>query len=90
MKKESKKAVKLAEVEIAKIKELQEKRNNILVELGRLELVKLELKSRRESIEEYIKKVNEEEAALSSAIETLYGKGSINMETGEITPLEAE
>jgi hypothetical protein len=77
---------KLEEKELQELKETISKPNQILIEIGaRLvaynsidDLVNLH----KESIKEQQDKVKE--------IEDKYGKGSLNIDTGEITPLEEE
>jgi len=77
---------KLEEKELKELKETISKPNQILIEIGARvvaynsidELVNLH----KESIKEQQEKVKE--------IEDKYGKGSLNIDTGEITPLEEE
>ena len=77
---------KLEEKELKELKETISKPNQILIEIGARvvaynsidELVNLH----KESIKEQQDKVKE--------IEDKYGKGSLNIETGEITPLNEE
>jgi len=77
---------KLEEKELQELKETISKPNQILIEIGARvvaynsidDLVNLH----KESIKEQQEKVKE--------IEDKYGKGSLNIDTGEITPLEEE
>ena len=77
---------KLEEKELKELKESLNKPNQFLVEIGARvvaynsinELVDLH----KESVKEQQEKMKE--------IEDKYGKGSLNIETGEITPLEEE
>ena len=77
---------KLEEKELQELKETISKPNQILIEIGARvvsynsinELVDLH----KESVKEQQEKMKE--------IEDKYGKGSLNIDTGEITPLEEE
>lgn len=77
---------KLEEKELQELKQTISKPNQILIEIGARvvaynsidDLVSLH----KESIKEQQEKVKE--------IEDKYGKGSLNIDTGEITPLEEE
>jgi hypothetical protein len=81
---------KLTEQELEEIKQLREENSAIAVELGQVELAKLEIARRREAIEAFLKTSREKELALVKELEETYGKGSINLETGEITLDEIE
>jgi hypothetical protein len=77
---------KLEEKELQELKETLNKPNQILIEIGARvvaynsidELVNLH----KESIKEQQEKMKE--------IEDKHGKGSLNIDTGEITPIEEE
>lgn len=81
---------KLTEKELKEVREVQEKSNAAAMELGQIELLKLQLKSRRESVEAYLLEVVAEEKEIAKHLEEAYGKGSINLQTGEITLVPAE
>lgn len=81
---------KLTEKELKEVKEIQEKSNAAAMELGQIELVKLQLKSRRESVEAFLVELAAEEKEIAKHLEEAYGKGSINLQTGEITLVPAE
>ena len=76
---------KLTEQEVLEIKTIQEKSQALVVELGQIEILKLQLNSRREAAEAFIKGLETEEQELAKKLEDIYGKGSINLQTGEIT-----
>lgn len=81
---------KLTEKELKEVKEIQEKSNAAAMELGQIELVKLQLKSRRESVEAFLVELATEEKEVAKHLEEAYGKGSINLQTGEITIMPVE
>lgn len=78
----------LSQEELEQVRSIQEKHQNILLEFGQIELLKLELKDRKDNVVAYLEQVKEEEKTLSEFLEQKYGKVSINLETGEITALE--
>lgn len=81
---------KLSQEELKQIQEIQNKSQAITVEFGQIELLKIQLKSRRANAEEFLKELGQDEKTLAEALEDAYGKGSINLEKGEFTPYEEE
>ncbi len=81
---------KLTEKELKEVREVQDKTHSAVIELGQIELAKLQLKSRRESVEAFLLEVVAEEKEIAKHLEEAYGKGSINLQTGEITLIPAE
>ena len=81
---------KLSQKELQQIDTIQKKSQAILAELGQIELLKIQLSGRRENAEQFLKELGQEEKALAESLEAAYGKGSINLEKGEFTPLEEE
>lgn len=79
---------KLSEEILNKIKELQQKSNEVVRELGEIELNKIILNNRKKAVEEFLKEVNKEQDALVQKIREEYGEGSLNINTGEFYPAE--
>ena len=78
----------LPENELKQITDLQVKRESLVQELGQIELIKLDLKARRTNAESFLTTLIEEEETLGKWLEETYGKGTINLEKGEFTPLQ--
>jgi len=78
---------KLSQQELQQIKDIQTKNQAVLSELGQIELIKLELKARRQNAEQFVKELEQQQKTLAEYLESIYGKGSINPETGEFTAL---
>ena len=78
---------KLSQQELRQIKDLQTKSQAITSELGQIELFKIQLKDRRKNAEEFLKELEQEEKTLAEYLESVYGKGTINLEKGEFVPL---
>ena len=81
---------KLTQEELQQIEAVKQKSQAVVQELGQIELLKLNLKSRRENALAFLEELKQEEKALAEALETAYGKGSIDLEKGEFTPLVEE
>lgn len=78
---------KLTQEELQQIQDIQNKTQSITVELGHIELLKIQLKLRRDNAEGFLKELGQEEKVVVSALEAAYGKGSIDLEKGEFVPL---
>jgi seryl-tRNA synthetase len=81
--------MKLNEEQIAKLKELQQKNNQLSLELGNLLRQQWMVETMIQKGKELIEEVSKEESELMKALEEEYGKGSVNLETFEFTPQEA-
>ena len=81
---------KLTQEELQQIEAVQQKSQAVVQELGQIELLKLNLEGRRENVLAFLEELKQEEKALAEALETAYGKGSIDLEKGEFTPLVEE
>ena len=55
-------------------------------ELGQIELLKMDLSTRRTGVETYLTETRTVEADLVKGLEDAYGKGSVNLEKGEFIP----
>ena len=81
---------KLTKEELQQIETVKQKSQAVVQELGQIELLKLNLKSRREGALAFLEELKQEEKALAEALEAAYGKGTIDLEKGEFTPLVEE
>lgn len=81
---------KLTQEELNQIIEIQDKYRVAVEELGNIELQKLALEKRRQTAEQFLSNLQQEDRELSQAIEEKYGKGNLNLSTGEFTSLEGE
>lgn len=81
---------KLSQEELQQIQDIQNKSQSLTLELGQIELIKIQVNTRRDNAEEFLKELAQEEKLLAEALEAAYGKGSINLEKGEFIPLEEE
>jgi len=80
--------VKFTKEELDKLTNLQQESQNVTFRLGQLYLNKIRLEEQENSLKTYTKNLEEEEAKLARELSDKYGKGSINIETGEFTPIK--
>jgi hypothetical protein len=85
----------LTQEELQSIKELQSKYNQTLFEIGVAEAQRLALVEQVEKLENNKKTllgdlstIEQKENDLIKSLQDKYGTGSINSETGEITPIQ--
>ena len=82
------KPTKLQETELQQLRLIQEKNQAILLEFGQIELIKLDIESRIDNAKAYLQQLREEEKTLSEFLESIYGKGSIDLDKGEFIAFE--
>lgn len=78
---------KLSEEILNKIKELQQKSNEVVRELGEIELNKIILNNRKKAVEEFLREINVEQDAVLKEIKEKYGKINIDLSTGEYSSI---
>jgi hypothetical protein len=81
---------KLTKEEMSQIETVKQKSQAIVQELGQIELLNLDLKSRKDSALTFLEELKQEEKELAQALEAAYGKGTIDLEKGEFTPFKEE
>ena len=79
---------KFSKEELETLTSLQVRTQNITMRLGQLYISKHRLKQQEETLTTYLKNLEEEESKLAENLSNKYGKGSIDIETGEFTPSE--
>ena len=82
---------KFDQTDIDSIKTLQQKVDRITFQLGQLHISEMRfvegMKTQRESLENSLKECSTEEKKLAETLSNKYGKGSLNIENGEFTPV---
>jgi oligoribonuclease NrnB/cAMP/cGMP phosphodiesterase (DHH superfamily) len=86
---------KLTQEEIQQIKELQTRYNQTILEIGAAEAQLIIFQENIEKLTEAkkglvsdLKTIEQKESELVKTLQEKYGQGSINIETGEITPAQ--
>ena len=77
---------KLTKEEIQQVKVVQDNRQKVINELGQIKLAELNLEKRLESAETTLDQLQQQENELAKYMETKYGNGVIDIDTGEFTP----
>jgi hypothetical protein len=77
----------LTEEEKTTLKNIQQKTQLLILELGEIEMVKLQLENRHQIAKAFLNDLATAEDDFNKSIVEKYGKSSINPETGEITAL---
>lgn len=83
-------AIKFTEEELQTLQNLQSTYNQITLAMGQVSLQKIQLEKREESILNTLSEVREKENTLAKELTDKYGKGSLNIETGDFTPIVEE
>jgi hypothetical protein len=78
----------LTEEEKNTLKDIQQKTQILIAELGEIELIKIQLENRHQSAKSFLNELTDKEEEFNQFIFQKYGKTRINSETGEITVLE--
>jgi len=80
---------KLAQEELDKLQELQQKNTALVQELGTISLAEINLAQRQESAENFLAELRQSETDLVKELEEKYGVGSIDLQAGEFIPAPA-
>jgi hypothetical protein len=74
---------KLEKEELDIVKQIRTNNRLILEELGSISLAQIDLDAREVAAKKILETVREDEAKFTANLEKKYGKGTINLETGE-------
>ena len=84
---------KIEKVDIESIKELRQKSSELIVKFGEVELEFIYVENRKNELDTYkaglvkeLTELQESEKTLTTDMETKYGQGNLNLETGEFVP----
>ena len=82
--------IKFTSEEIQEIQDLQQLYTAVVNQAGQVHLEEITLHERKGQVEANFEEVKRKEQEILSNLNTKYGQGSINLETGEFTPVEPE
>jgi hypothetical protein len=82
--------VKFNDGELKEIREVQNLYNTVVFQAGQVYLDEITLHDRKGQVEANLQEVKKREQEIVSKLTTTYGQGSINLETGEFTPVLQE
>jgi hypothetical protein len=72
--------------EISKVKEFQQKNQELINILGQIDIQKINLDLTRDKIKQDVASSNEEQNAFAVEIQSKYGEGQIDIENGVFIP----
>jgi hypothetical protein len=74
----------LTEEQSKTLQEIQQQTQTLIVELGEIEITKLQLEDRKEKAKTFLKELLYKETQLTDSVFEKYGKSTIDPKTGEI------
>jgi hypothetical protein len=77
----------LTQEELQTLKTIQEETQSLILELGEIELIKIQLEDRKTKAKEYLSELSQKEQDFTQSIFKKHGKVSINPSTGEINSI---
>ena len=78
----------LEKEELQTLKDFRIKEENIILSFGQLAYQRVQLDEQEDDLLDFKKKFDKERCTFASTLTTKYGNGTINIETGKITPTE--
>lgn len=78
--------MKLTEEDLKLIDNLKKNKENFFLELGQIKYNEILLEQRNDNAFDFLTKLKEQEMTTMKQLENKYGKGSINLDTGEFIP----
>jgi hypothetical protein len=75
----------LTEEELQTLKNIQNQTQALILELGEIELIKIQIEARYQNAKQFLSDLSQTENDFTNTISEKYGKSNINPETGEIT-----
>lgn len=77
------KAIKLSSEEIEALEKIQKHNESAVKEFGLISIAQLNLDKRKERAETFLANLKTSEIAIAESLEEKYGKGTVNLTTGE-------
>jgi len=78
----------LEKEELKSLKSIQTETQAIILELGEIEMIKIQLEKRKNKAKSFLEELEKREKDFTDSIFQKYGKINLNPETGEINKLE--
>ena len=77
----------LTQEELQTLKTIQDQTQTLIVELGEIEMIKIQIESRYQNAKQFLSDLSNQEQDFTQSVFEKYGKATINPETGEITKI---
>lgn len=81
------KSNKLTPEELQVIQTVQKENDLIIREMGLIGIAEINLEDRRERAENFLTELRQKETDLAKSLEEKYGKGTVNLSTGEFNSI---
>jgi len=78
----------LTKEELETLRLLQQDFQNLQFELGEIEIIKIQIEERYESVKQTLKETQIKEQSFTKSIKEKYGDISLNVETGEFSKID--
>ena len=78
--------MKLTEEDLKLIDNIKKNKENFFLELGQIKYNEILLEQRNDNAFDFLTKLKEQEVTTMKLLEDKYGRGSINLDTGEFIP----
>jgi hypothetical protein len=78
----------LTQEELQTLKNIQSQTQNLILELGEIEMIKIQIESRYNNAKQFLSDLSNQETEFTQSVFEKYGKASVNPETGEITKID--
>ena len=82
------KTTKLKKEEIEELSKIKSNNEILLKELGVIKLQEIDLEARENRAIDFLTKMREAENNIAQALEKEYGKGTVNLDTGEFNSID--
>ena len=84
--KQTQEVTTLTNEDLKTLETLRDNKNNFFTELGHIKYNEMLLEQKNDNAFDFLTKLKELEISTMKTLEDKYGKGSINLDTGEFTP----
>jgi hypothetical protein len=78
----------LTQEELQTLKTIQSQTQNLILELGEIEMIKIQIENRYNNAKSFLSDLSNQESEFTQSVFEKYGKASVNPETGEITKVD--
>jgi hypothetical protein len=78
----------LTQEELQTLKTIQSQTQNLILELGEIEMIKIQIENRYNNAKQFLSDLSNQETEFTQSVFEKYGKASVNPETGEITKVD--
>lgn len=80
--------IKIDQEDLNVLKKIQEDTDMLIKEFGQIKLSEISLQQRTERAEKFLEQLKLREKDAAEKLEAKYGKGSLNVDTGELIPFK--